>query len=127
MTRGRVGVLVLGLAILGPTAATGQGLDGDQSRSEEQVTRSVVDRLAPSPASLTSMKWWGHRFDPTPMSGDPLIVLPQERNRAGIPFMVGGGVAFVAGVIAGGDAGTLLMLGGGGVGAYGAYVYFGGN
>jgi hypothetical protein len=32
----------------------------------------------------------------------------------------------VAGIIAGGDAGTILMLGGGGIGAWGLYVYFGG-
>jgi hypothetical protein len=40
--------------------------------------------------------------------------------------MVAGGILFVAGAIVGRDAGTILMLGGAGVGAYGAYVYFGG-
>lgn len=58
----------------------------------------------------------------------PVLLQPQARtrNRAGVPLMVAGGAAFVAGIIAGGDAGTILMLGGAGVGAWGAYVYFGG-
>ena len=48
------------------------------------------------------------------------------RDRRGIPYMVAGGILFVAGAIVGDDVGTLLILGGAGVGAYGAYVYFGG-
>jgi hypothetical protein len=39
--------------------------------------------------------------------------------------MIAGGAMFLAGAIVGGDGGTLLLLGGVGVGAYGAYVYFG--
>jgi hypothetical protein len=45
----------------------------------------------------------------------------------GVPFMIAGGILFVAGAIAGGDAGTILMLGGAAAGAYGAFVYFGGD
>jgi hypothetical protein len=40
--------------------------------------------------------------------------------------MVAGGVLFVGGAIAGQTAGTIMMLGGAGFGAYGAYIYFGG-
>lgn len=50
----------------------------------------------------------------------------RARNRKGVPLMIGGGVLFVAGAMIGGDAGTLLMVGGAGAGAWGAYVYFGG-
>ena len=39
--------------------------------------------------------------------------------------MIAGGAMFLAGAIIGDDGGTLLLLGGIGVGAYGAYVYFG--
>jgi hypothetical protein len=45
----------------------------------------------------------------------------------GVPFMIAGGFLFLAGAIAGGDAGTILMLGGAAAGAYGAFVYFGGD
>ncbi|HET9982573.1 MAG TPA: hypothetical protein VFQ38_03265 [Longimicrobiales bacterium] len=41
----------------------------------------------------------------------------------GIPLMAAGGALFVAGAIIGGDAGTLLMVGGAGIGAYGIYIY----
>ena len=54
-------------------------------------------------------------------------LLPQERNRAGVPLMIGGGVLFGAGLIAGGDGGMVLMVGGGVIGAFGAYKYFGGQ
>lgn len=59
---------------------------------------------------------------------EPALLLPQARarNRRGVPLMVAGGILFVAGAIAGDDVGTILMLGGAGVGAWGAYVYFGG-
>jgi hypothetical protein len=39
--------------------------------------------------------------------------------------MIAGGAMFLAGAIIGDDGGTLLVLGGVGAGAYGAYVYFG--
>jgi hypothetical protein len=34
-----------------------------------------------------------------------------------------GGALFVAGLLAGGDAGTLLVVAGAGIGAYGLYLY----
>jgi len=51
---------------------------------------------------------------------------PQARNRRGVPWMVAGGGVFLAGAILGDDGGTVLMLGGIGMGTYGAFVYFGG-
>jgi hypothetical protein len=56
---------------------------------------------------------------------EPVFELPQVRNRRGIPWMIAGGALFLAGAIIGDDGGTLLILGGIGAGAYGAYVYFG--
>lgn len=53
--------------------------------------------------------------------------LPQERNSKGIPFMVAGAALFVSGAVVGGNGGTILMLSGAGIGAYGLFVYFGGH
>lgn len=56
----------------------------------------------------------------------PRPELPLSRAAAhgeGIPLMAAGGALFVAGAIIGGDAGTLLMVGGAGIGAYGIYIY----
>ena len=38
-------------------------------------------------------------------------------------LMIVGGAAFVAGALIGGDAGTIVMVGGAGVGLYGLYLY----
>lgn len=46
-------------------------------------------------------------------------------GRAGIGYMIAGLALFVAGaVIDDGDAGTVLMLAGAGIGAYGLYLHF---
>ena len=45
-------------------------------------------------------------------------------RRDGFGMMIGGGALFVAGLLVGGDAGTIMALAGGGVGAYGLYLYF---
>ena len=37
--------------------------------------------------------------------------------------MIVGGAAFLAGAIIGDEAGTLIMIGGAGVGIYGLYLY----
>lgn len=41
----------------------------------------------------------------------------------GATLMIIGGAAIVAGILVGGDGGTILILGGVGVGAYGIYLY----
>jgi hypothetical protein len=41
----------------------------------------------------------------------------------GATLMIIGGAAIVAGILVGGDGGTILILGGVGVGAYGVYLY----
>jgi hypothetical protein len=56
----------------------------------------------------------------------PPVLQARSRDRRGVPLMVAGGILFVAGAITGDDVGTILMLGGAGIGAWGAYIYFGG-
>jgi hypothetical protein len=83
--------------------------------------------LAPAANSLTVLSSVRLQSAPIVEPAPLAPVLPQARNRRGVPFMVAGGVLFLAGAIAGGDGGAILMIGGAGVGAYGAFVYFGGN
>jgi hypothetical protein len=49
------------------------------------------------------------------------------RNTAGFgqpeALMIVGGAAFLAGALIGGDAGTIVMVGGAGIGLYGLYLY----
>jgi hypothetical protein len=79
---------------------------------------------SPSQALLLGSAWPDEpRIESSP---DRLLELPQVRNRRGIPLMIAGGAMFLVGAIIGDDVGALLLLGGVGVGAYGAYVYFDG-
>ena len=51
-------------------------------------------------------------------------LMPRRRDRSqGKTLMIVGGAAIVAGILVGGDGGTVLILGGVGVGAYGFYLY----
>ena len=89
---------------------------------------SVAQRLQPSAASATLLAPMEarlplHRDAPQQIEVD----VDDDGDDAGVPLMVAGGILFVAGAIAGGDAGTILMLGGAAAGAYGAFVYFGGD
>jgi hypothetical protein len=97
-----------------PGAASGQ--------TRDTAMTLAAARLAPSVPSLFSPAWpEARRIEEPP---DRLLELPQVRNRRGVPFMIAGGAMFLAGAIIGDDGGTILVLGGIGVGAYGAYIYF---
>lgn len=50
--------------------------------------------------------------------------LLQARNRRGVPLMASGAALLVAGLLIGGDVGTLVALGGAVIGAYGVFLYF---
>jgi hypothetical protein len=49
--------------------------------------------------------------------------LAQARARRGMPLMVVGGAAFIAGLIIGDDAGTAIAVGGAVIGLYGLYLW----
>jgi hypothetical protein len=55
----------------------------------------------------------------------PTNALPAARHSQGQPkaLMIVGGAAFLAGAIIGDTPGTLIMIGGAGVGLYGLYLY----
>jgi len=51
------------------------------------------------------------------------VVVAAARGSNSAALMIVGGAAFLAGAIIGGDAGTIIMVGGAGVGLYGLYLY----
>lgn len=69
------------------------------------------------------------------LASSPVIQPPLQANAAflearrfssrapGATMMIVGGAAIVAGILVGGSGGTVLILGGIGVGAYGFYLY----
>lgn len=48
----------------------------------------------------------------------------QAGNRRGVPYMASGAALLVAGLLIGGEVGTLVALGGALIGAYGVFLYF---
>lgn len=95
-------------------------------RSEHAPPPPVSERLQPTEADVR-LAPDRSRFERALASDGLEAELPQARNRSGIPFMAAGGALFVAGAIAGDTAGALMMVGGGVAGAYGLFVYFGGD
>ncbi len=116
-------------AVLTPGIASAQGAEAGSiardSRAHED-RGSVAASLAPSAASAALLRPVAPRTTPVVEAPRRPVPAPQARNRRGVPWMVAGGGVFLAGAIVGDDGGTVLMLGGIGLGTYGAFVYFGG-
>lgn len=60
---------------------------------------------------------------PSPWRPDPPVATRFHSRAPGATLMIVGGAALVAGILVGGSGGTLLIIGGIGVGAYGFYLY----
>jgi hypothetical protein len=54
---------------------------------------------------------------------EPAILARRQRVSQAQALMIVGGATFLAGAIIGDDAGTLIMIGGAGIGIYGLYLY----
>jgi len=128
MSRAGVLFVMLACVVTAPIDASAQSSETDQegvAATSSTVDMTAAQRLRPAALSLTS-SIRGEQFAELLAPEPEGPALPQARNRAGVPLMVAGGILFVAGAIVSGDAGTILLLGGAGIGAYGAYMYFGG-
>ena len=120
-------IVLFACVVTHPDTVSGQ-VTGIASDPGAQETTPVAERFGPSASSALMMLSVDRpAAERAEESTRPLAPGFQVRNRRGVPYMVAGGILFVAGAIAGGDAGGLLMLGGAGVGAYGAYIYYGGG
>jgi hypothetical protein len=85
---------------------------------------SLQQRLTPArPASIDATPRWHARAQRAEFKRPSQPALPAVRGES-VALMVAGGAVFVAGAIIGGDAGTLLMVGGAVVGGYGLYLHF---
>lgn len=85
------------------------------------VPATVAERLVlpPSAGPLLSAHHTETRL------AEPLAAPAFQRNRGpGYALAIAGGALFVAGLIAGDDEGAVMMIVGGGVGAYGLYLMF---
>lgn len=128
--------LLPAVVVFAPSAVVAQGAESayDRDPNHQSMTTAERERSERGNAWLTLPT---HSATLLPSASTSLVdltresdmtaaLVPQVRDRAGVPYMVAGGVLFIAGILVNGDAGTVLMIGGAGVGAYGAFVYFGG-
>jgi hypothetical protein len=94
------------------TAAAAQPAADASSASTAVVARgpSVASARVASHAISTSR-------------GAPPVIQNKTSNKNSVALMIVGGAALVVGAVIGDDAGTLVMLGGAGVGLYGLYLF----
>ena len=84
-----------------------------------QSPTSMRDRLMPTQAAVTLTS----HAQPIVLKSN--TIEPVMINRGGgMGYMLAGAALFVAGLVVDGDAGTIMVLAGAGIGAYGLYVHF---
>ena len=84
------------------------------------VTASVQ---APAAGPTLDAATVGIHRDATQSTTTPTNATPARHSDQPTALMIVGGAAFLAGAIIGGDAGTIIMVGGAAVGLYGLYLY----
>jgi hypothetical protein len=110
-------VLAFALAAL-PTVGRAQSAEVPSDKPT-----SMRDRLMPAPAAAALVA-------PAPATAaketsETNVNQPAMASRGGgMGYMIAGAALFVAGILVDGDAGTVLVLAGAGIGAYGLYLHF---
>jgi hypothetical protein len=101
--------------------ASAQSIAPEQPSPATVVTASVQ---APSAGPTLDDATVGIRHNATQAATTPTNATPAVRHGdQSTALMIVGGAAFLAGAIIGGDAGTIIMVGGAAVGLYGLYLY----
>ena len=117
-----VPLALLSCAILAlPSVSRAQSLSTEPSSPATVVTASVQAPTAgPTLDGATvGIKHAVDQATTTPTNATPAA----RRGDQPTALMIVGGAAFLAGAIIGGDAGTIIMVGGAAVGLYGLYLY----
>lgn len=117
--------ITLGVA---PLAAQSRGPSDSRDESPAAAALAVVppaltDSVTPAPRgpSLASARVASHAISAP--RGAPPVIQRRSSNRNAVALMIVGGAALVVGAVIGSDAGTLVMLGGAGIGLYGLYLF----
>lgn len=72
--------------------------------------------------SIASARVASHAISTKP-HGLPPVIQNKKSNRNAVAMMIVGGAALLVGAVIGDDAGTLVMVGGAGIGLYGLYLF----
>jgi hypothetical protein len=97
---------------------------GAQDLASQPVTPVTVPSIAPDVAGPTMEgAAVGFQQREQQATGQQLVTVAQARRGTNsTALMIVGGAAFLAGAVIGGDAGTIIMIGGAAVGLYGLYI-----
>lgn len=108
-----------------PAAWAGQAVDVAQVPGAARALPEIESMSGASDSGPTVRgSVVGVRAHQTAVQGEPLAALQQQRRvGSSKALMIVGGAAFVAGLIIGGDGGSILAVGGAVVGLYGLYTY----
>lgn len=116
-------VAFLACAILAlPRVSHAQSIAAEQASPATVVTASVDAPTTAGPTiddATVGIKHTAAQTATTPTNATPAV----RRGDQPTALMIVGGAAFLAGAIIGGDAGTIIMVGGAAVGLYGLYLY----
>lgn len=85
---------------------------------------TLQERLMPAHAATLMAPGVTEDARMSAVESDVASTLAQSRG-AGTGLIIAGGALFIAGLLIGDDAGTVLAVAGAAVGAYGLYLYFG--
>ncbi len=125
-------VVHLAALLLAPLFFMATPVVGQQQAGLESATRPAATAVAPEASSIVpgpTAAWAAFAFQSgqaeilqaMPASAlDDAYEGPQTRN---VAMMIVGATAMVAGAVIGGDAGTIIMIGGGAVGILGLWWY----
>jgi hypothetical protein len=123
-------VASLAAITLGVAPLAAQSLAPSNTRDDSTVAAVLgvvlaapTDSVAATPRgpSIASARVASHAIS-TPR-GAPPVLQNRSSNRNAVALMIVGGAALVVGAVIGDDAGTLVMLGGAGIGLYGLYLF----
>lgn len=109
------------VATAGPTPLDPAAVSTSPSVATPAVATSSVDQAAPAGPTLDGATVGFHRTNTQTVHGPVTVAATHSSNSTAL--MIVGGAAFLAGAVIGGDAGTIIMIGGAAVGLYGLYIY----
>jgi hypothetical protein len=118
--------LFLALLLVAAPAAYAQDaqLAQQESASQEAPKPTLQERLMPANAAALIAPVAPEETRMTAVESDVAHTIAQSRG-TGTGLIIAGGALFVAGLLVGDDAGTVLAVAGAAIGAYGLYLYFG--
>jgi hypothetical protein len=93
------------------TTATAQSDEAKPTLQQRLTPETTATLIAPAQADVSREE----------QPAQPALM---QRRGSGTGLIIAGGALFVAGLLVGGDAGTVLAVTGAAIGAYGLYIYF---